>query len=604
MQILLSLSLIRVDGGTQSRASLNHDVVDEYAEAMRQGADFPPLVVYWDGTYYWMAEGFHRFAAGLTVGVNALMANVLDGSKRQALLHSLAANVRHGLRRTNADKRHAVGLMLRDPEWTEWSNEEIARHCSVDPKTVATVRKDLETALEIPELEVRKGADGKVYKTTNIGKAKTGVKPKKADEYGCTVCGEVFDRETWHCATCDNHWPAGEDTCPSCYQAPVVTTLKLVSKPEEPQGVDPDKALRATDLKKGLIFWKEAAEVYVRETHVLREENTRLRAELKKEKIEFNPSFDPDRDRDYWPEYDRSILFYPSDDFQGELIDCCTKELEAERDAILKNESLLYQQIADLQKTLEEVRKEREHWYGVAEKFREKFDDASKKQPAKAKELLALKSELESVKEELHQADLEIETVKNTRDSYYEKILELRSAMKPLYEELNRLREENAALQAENKKMNETGRESDYQEICSLVNQVGELETQIKKLQAQTKEPLDVTHLRSANEALRKEIKELRDKNTDLDARLLKEQLKASGLEGRIRIVEEINESLRSQFASAQSKFLELKKQKREAEQTSVPQQAELITVKPEQPKVPKKRGRKPKEALTSPIPQ
>ncbi len=292
------------------------------------------------------------------------------------------------------------------------------------------------------------------------------------------------------------------------------------------------------------------------------------------------PEFDPNRDRDYWPEFDNSAL---RSDYQSQLIESCTRELEAE---------------------LETTRAARDHWYKTSEEFSKKLDQALKKQTSKAQEMLALKSEFDSVKRELEQADLEIESVKTSRDSFYEKIVELKSAMKPLYEELNRLRDENTALQAENKAMNENGRESDYQEICSLVNQVGALESEIKKLQAQTKEPLDVTHLRSANEALRKEIKELRDKNTDLDAQLLNEQLKASKLEARVRITEEINNTLRSQFASAQSKLLELKKQKTEAQQRSAPQQAELITVKPEQPKVPKKRGRKPKEALTSPIPQ
>jgi hypothetical protein len=38
----LALDFIAIDGGTQSRAYLNDSTVDEYAEAMNSGAEFPP----------------------------------------------------------------------------------------------------------------------------------------------------------------------------------------------------------------------------------------------------------------------------------------------------------------------------------------------------------------------------------------------------------------------------------------------------------------------------------------------------------------------------------------------------------------------------------
>lgn len=47
-----------------------------------------------------------------------------------------------GVNRTNKEKRDAVELLLSDPEWSAWSNAEIARQCNVSPAFVASIRGD------------------------------------------------------------------------------------------------------------------------------------------------------------------------------------------------------------------------------------------------------------------------------------------------------------------------------------------------------------------------------------------------------------------------------------------------------------------------------
>jgi hypothetical protein len=68
---------------------------------------------------------------------------VSDGSARDAVLAAAGANATHGIRRTNADKRHAIERLLADPEWSRWSDHEIARACHVDHKTVGRVRREV-----------------------------------------------------------------------------------------------------------------------------------------------------------------------------------------------------------------------------------------------------------------------------------------------------------------------------------------------------------------------------------------------------------------------------------------------------------------------------
>ena len=148
---MLSLSQIRCDGGTQSRAAIHQATVDEYAEDYKNGANFPPITVFYDGEIFWLADGFHREKAARKAGLTEIAAIVKQGTRRDAVLYSVGANAKHGLRRTNADKRRAVMTLLEDGEWKGWSNVAIAKQCGVDEKTVRNLRKSLTS--ENPKLK-------------------------------------------------------------------------------------------------------------------------------------------------------------------------------------------------------------------------------------------------------------------------------------------------------------------------------------------------------------------------------------------------------------------------------------------------------------------
>lgn len=170
----LPLKLLRRDGGTQPRAALDNETLAEYVEAMAAGAKFPAVEVFYDGHDYWLVDGFHRVNAALTAGRTQINATVIAGTQRDAILYSAGANARHGLRRTNADKRRAVERLLRDDEWVKWSDREIARRCIVTQPFVSKLRSELtdngyqsENATTFST--VRRGADGRTYNTEHIG---------------------------------------------------------------------------------------------------------------------------------------------------------------------------------------------------------------------------------------------------------------------------------------------------------------------------------------------------------------------------------------------------------------------------------------------------
>jgi len=169
---LLALTAIVNDGGTQMRAGMDAATITEYADALAE-ADawpFPPIVVFHDGEKYWLADGFHRVNAAHRNGkFSQIPADVRAGTRRDAILHAAGANAAHGLRRTNGDKRRAVEVLLRDPEWSQWSNYEIAKRCAVAESSVRNIRAELERTTQIAQSVVRKGADGRTINTQNIG---------------------------------------------------------------------------------------------------------------------------------------------------------------------------------------------------------------------------------------------------------------------------------------------------------------------------------------------------------------------------------------------------------------------------------------------------
>ena len=135
----LKLSEIVTDAGTQVRAGLSEATVSDYAEALADGATFPPVVVFYDGSRYIAADGFHRVHAAIRNSGTQIECDVRKGGKGEALKFALGCNAHHGLRRTNADKRHAVELAVR--EFPNVSTVAIARMCLVGDELVAEIRK-------------------------------------------------------------------------------------------------------------------------------------------------------------------------------------------------------------------------------------------------------------------------------------------------------------------------------------------------------------------------------------------------------------------------------------------------------------------------------
>ena len=176
----LPAASIRLDGGTQPRAALDPDVINDYAKAMSNGAKFPAVTVFYDGERYWLADGFHRVKAAEAAGLKSIECDIRQGTLEDARWYSFSANKSNGLRRTTQDKQRAVRAALLHPNGVAASDRQIARHVGVDQKTVTNWRQQLEASEEIPQMATRTTKrKGKTYtqNTSGIGRSNRKRKP-------------------------------------------------------------------------------------------------------------------------------------------------------------------------------------------------------------------------------------------------------------------------------------------------------------------------------------------------------------------------------------------------------------------------------------------
>ena len=191
----LPIDSIISDPQTQPRVRLSPAAAVEYREELEAGTEFPPVVVFFDGETYWLADGYHRLAAHATAGKETIAAEVHEGTKRDAILYACGANATNGIRRTHADKRQAVERLLNDEKWSKWSNVTIANKCSVSESLVRSVAEELSSFKTKIRTVTR---DGTTYEqdTTNIGRTAPLTTDEEIEKYGKPLPPETTKRPT------------------------------------------------------------------------------------------------------------------------------------------------------------------------------------------------------------------------------------------------------------------------------------------------------------------------------------------------------------------------------------------------------------------------
>jgi ParB-like chromosome segregation protein Spo0J len=172
--IVLRTNNLMLDDRTQIRADTNLDLVAEYAQAMLEGAVFPPIVVFEDadGGYH-VGDGYHRIAAvHLAAASNnkfkaEINAVVREGGENDAILFALEANRAHGKRLDDDDYKHAYAMLVdRGLIGAVWAKD-------VVPNVVAKLGCSIRRAQELStplRLELRKKRDRIIVRMTDEGR--------------------------------------------------------------------------------------------------------------------------------------------------------------------------------------------------------------------------------------------------------------------------------------------------------------------------------------------------------------------------------------------------------------------------------------------------
>jgi hypothetical protein len=136
----VNLNDIRIDGGTQCRVVLNQAKIYEYLEHMKDGDEFPLMEARFDGSTYWLTDGFHRYHAYKLLGMKEITINYKPGTQDDAFMDALKANGKHGLTLSVEDKENKVRMALEHHLTKDKSNYEIAKICDLSQSFVAGVR--------------------------------------------------------------------------------------------------------------------------------------------------------------------------------------------------------------------------------------------------------------------------------------------------------------------------------------------------------------------------------------------------------------------------------------------------------------------------------
>jgi hypothetical protein len=164
------------------RDHLDPETVERYGEVWDR---LPPVAVFEVKKKWLLVDGFHRHAAAVQHKRTKIPAVITVGTFDEALDYAAGANLTHGLPLTRAERRRAVEIKLR--LHPEWSDRQIAKELTVGRELIARVRTQLVESNQIPAVETRMGADGKVYPAPHLPKDPGERRPKG----GVAVEGEA-----------------------------------------------------------------------------------------------------------------------------------------------------------------------------------------------------------------------------------------------------------------------------------------------------------------------------------------------------------------------------------------------------------------------------
>ena len=122
--VTLSISDIIRDERFQGRVKLDKSTLRNYTQKILRGLKFDPVEITQVGKALILTDGWHRVRACELAGRETIDAVIKQGDKKQAIFNAIIANLKHGLKVKDADKKHLFRMYM---DSGQYRNEEAVK---------------------------------------------------------------------------------------------------------------------------------------------------------------------------------------------------------------------------------------------------------------------------------------------------------------------------------------------------------------------------------------------------------------------------------------------------------------------------------------------
>jgi transposase len=170
------------------------DVAVDYSVKMKEGVQFPPIVVFEIDGKNCLSSGQHRYHAHKLNGALQIDSVVKQGTVDEAWMFGLQDNATHGHKPSKRDNENAVRRITKHPIYGGMTNTQIAKVLGVTAMTVGRIKKKIQDELDatdtVKTYTDKNGNERKVDTAKLVTKKK---KPEPEPEVDDGAIGELAD---------------------------------------------------------------------------------------------------------------------------------------------------------------------------------------------------------------------------------------------------------------------------------------------------------------------------------------------------------------------------------------------------------------------------
>lgn len=105
---------------------LNEQIVAAYIQEIEPTRIFSTLKVCFDGTDYWLFDGYHRLEAMKRLGFNTCTVQIFKGSRRDAFRRYIKDKLKCEHRESQNVFKHCLRILSEDEEWSNLDASKLA----------------------------------------------------------------------------------------------------------------------------------------------------------------------------------------------------------------------------------------------------------------------------------------------------------------------------------------------------------------------------------------------------------------------------------------------------------------------------------------------